>query len=311
MSSDRVRLVLSMAFVLPACALDEMGNDPQEVVDESAEELLGNNGMSLNGMSLNGMSLNGMSLNGMSLNGMSLNGMSLNGGELSGTTSEGTPVSGDDLVGATMVGQLAGGTALNLRIDSASELALPHDTVWAYEVSYLSGGTWSPVCGTSGGAPVLAIPLEGTWDNTAGTLTGGSWSASGGSFTLACRGAALAKCVEFGYEPWSKVGGVSLRSYHQACTRMLRADYCGDGTSWTVNGTEVNLYDDLGIQSDEAELQIDAEWSADGALCANHIRDFQPGTPACMAELQDDECGWFGDDTLIINEYGAWGPITH
>ena len=29
--------------------------------------------------------------------------------------------------------------------------------------------------------------------------------------------------------------------HHQACVRMVRADYCGDGRSWTVNGRRVNL----------------------------------------------------------------------
>jgi hypothetical protein len=312
MGSDRARLALLTVFVLPACSLveTEAMDGSGEDVGQSSQDLRGSNGMSLNGMSLNGMSLNGMSLNGMSLNGMSLNGMSLNGGVLSGTTSLGEPVSGEDLVGATMVGNLAGGGSLDLRIDDADAMSLPHDDVWAYAVSYRSGETWLPLCGEDASGAILAVPLAGTWDHSAGTATGGSWSSSGGSFTLACRGAALAKCVEFGYEPWKSVSGVSLRDYHQACTRMLRADYCGDGTSWTANGTEINLYDDLGIQLDAATWHIDAEWSADGALCAENVRDFQPGSPACLAELQDGFCGAFGDDTLLIDEYGAWEPIT-
>ena len=38
---------------------------------------------------------------------------------------------------------------------------------------------------------------------------------------------------------------MSLASYHQACTRMARADYCGDGTSHTQDGTWIEYYDKL------------------------------------------------------------------
>jgi hypothetical protein len=262
--------------------------------------------MSLNGMSLNGMSLNGMSLNGMSLNGMSLNGMSLNGSQLGGVTSGGQPVSGDALVGATLDGVLSSGDTLPLRIDSASHLAGANADVWAYAVAFEADDSWHPLCGNgSDGQAILAIPLTGTWNLGSGVAGGGSWSDSGSAFTLGCRGTALAKCVEFGYKPWKTHAGTSLRDHHQACTRMLRADYCGNGQSWTANGTPINLYDNVGLQSDEAAWAVDAEWVAEGAICTNHIRDFQPGSPSCVASLHDDACGDFGGGALIINEYGG------
>ncbi len=276
-----VGVALLTSLAVPGCALegfdDEVGLEQSELV----------------------------SGNGMSLNGMSLNGMSLNGSQLAGVTSGG-PVSGTGLVGATIVGQLSNGDPLSLRIDAAGALAAPNADVWAYEVSFLADGGWHPLCGNdAGGAPIKAIPLWGTWNYAAGVPGGGSWSASSSDFTLSCRGAALAKCVEFGYKPWQTVDGTSLRDHHLACTRMLRADYCGDGTSWTANGTPINLYDALGIQSDEASWQVDAEWTADGAICTNNIRDFQPGSPSCVEELDDPDCGEdFSGGALVINEYG-------
>ncbi|HEU4408415.1 MAG TPA: ADYC domain-containing protein [Polyangiaceae bacterium] len=39
----------------------------------------------------------------------------------------------------------------------------------------------------------------------------------------------------------------TLQNHLVACTRMLRADDCGDGTSYTVNGTTINLYDGVVI----------------------------------------------------------------
>jgi hypothetical protein len=306
-------VVILVGLAAPGCALDEVdegvGEQQAEVIGGNGMSLNGMslNGMSLNGMSLNGMSLNGMSLNGMSLNGMSLNGMSLNGSQLAGVTSQGQPVSGGGLVGATLNGSLSNGDVLTLRIDSAGNLAAPSADVWAYGVSFHADDGWHPLCGNDGaGAPILAIPLTGTWNLGAGVAGGGSWTQSSSSFTLACRGNALAKCVEFGYQPWKTHAGVLLRDHHQACTRMLRADYCGDGTSWTADGTPINLYDGIGIQSDDASWAVDAEWTANGAICTNHIRDLQPGAPSCVAELEDPACGAdFDGGALIINEYGG------
>ncbi|HKE16508.1 MAG TPA: ADYC domain-containing protein, partial [Kofleriaceae bacterium] len=250
-----------------------------------------------------GMSLNGMSLNGMSLNGMSLNGMSLNSSELSGELASGEAVFGAGMVGAHLSGVLSDGSTLPLRIDSARTLPGPNGDVWAYGVSYaLAGGSWAPLCGVSGGAPVAAIALVGTWDLRSGVPGGGSWAASSSEFTFACRGAALAKCVELGYKPWQSVSGTLLRDHHQACARMIRADYCGDGTAWTRDGELINLYDSLGIQEDAANWKTDAEWLPGGARCYHKLRDFRHGKPHCK-ELKSNHCGSFADGALLIDEY--------
>ena len=275
------------------------------------------NGMSLNGMSLNGMSLNGMSLNGMSLNGMSLNGMSLNGSELTGVAAGGQVVSGAGLVGATLNGVISNGASLPMRVDAAATLPAPNDDVWAYAVSYrVDDGVWRPLCGTTGaGEPVLAVPLAGTWDYSVGP-TGGAWTASASSFTLACRGTALSKCVELGYQPWKTVGGASLRDHHQTCTRVLRADYCGTGQPGTFNGWQVNVYDPQGIQLDTENggaWVFEAEWSPSGALCVDEYRALElvvgGDVPACALEKLDDECGegGFSAGAVMRSESNAAG----
>ncbi len=62
--------------------------------------------------------------------------------------------------------------------------------------------------------------------------------------------------------------GVSLADYHQACTRMARADYCGNGISHTQDGTEIDLYDRLGIQqlTKDSGMVFEAAWGKDGAV---------------------------------------------
>ena len=310
-----------------AClSLDEPGAD---TIGDSVHESRANNGMSLNGMSLNGMSLNGMSLNGMSLNGMSLNGMSLNGMSLNGmslngsllggVTSDGQAVSGQQLVGTQMNGILSNGGSLLLRIDSAITLPGANSDVWAYGVSYaLEGGAWAPLCGTVGDAAVPAIPLRGTWSYESGVEGGGGWTDSATDFTFGCRGMALAKCVELGYKPWQTVGGVSLRDHHQACTRMIRADYCGDGSPGTLNGWQINLWDDVGVQADtEGALNwvFEGEWTASGATCVDEYRALElvvsGDVPTCALEKISNSCGapGFAPGVLLKTEYNSAGVI--
>jgi hypothetical protein len=313
-AASKLALSFLVAVPLSACVLgdpddlEDYGDvddlDLEEEIGETTQEVLSSNGMSINGMSINGMSINGMSINGMSINGMSINGMSINGTQLTGVKSSGTAISGTGFVGTRMTGTLTSGASVSLRIDSASLLPAPNNDVWAYGVSYqLTGSTtWSPMCGSS---TTLAIPLAGTWNMGSGVYGGGSWTSSTTKFSFGCRGAALAKCVELGYKPWKTVNGISLRNYHQACTRLIRADYCGDGKSWTANGTPINIYDRLNIQTDAALYPTDAEWTPAGARCINLARSFvvQNTKPACYQTLAGS-CGNFANtSSLIISEY--------
>ncbi|MCB9569768.1 MAG: hypothetical protein H6710_21550 [Myxococcales bacterium] len=101
-------------------------------------------------------------------------------------------------------------------------------------------------------------------------------------FTFACTTGVLAHCTEWGYRPWAeaelckngkkgkkgkKCETVQLTDYHQTCTRMARADYCGDGVSWTADGTALDIWDDLSpqIQGRFLDWTTEAEWTPDGA----------------------------------------------
>jgi len=335
MSVTRCAMVLPLLLGASACVLDDVDVDEEDIGTSEQASTSTNgmslngmslngmslngmslNGMSLNGMSLNGMSLNGMSLNGMSLNGMSLNGMSLNGSQLTGVTSSGQTLSGAGLVGARLNGIISNGASLPMRVDSAAILPAPNADVWGYAVSYrVDDGIWRSLCGTSAGAPVLAIPLAGTWNYGVGA-TGGAWSSTPGTFTFACRGTALSKCVELGYKPWKTVSGTSLRNHHQTCTRMLRADYCGNGQPGTLNGWQVNLYDKIGVQADTengATWVFEAEWSSSGAVCVDEYRALElvvaGDLPTCALEKVTGTCGSIGFPTgvLIKSEYNSSG----
>lgn len=245
------------------------------------------NGFSLNGFSLNGFSLNGFSLNGTVLNGFSLNGTALSGVTLDGSrftaTRGGRVVAGTDLTGATLevaVTPAAGGLPVpyTLRLDSIT-LATGTQDVYLYQVSYRSALTssWQSACVDSAGSPVLAVPLLNHWD-----LQTGARIDDPSTFTFACVNAALGKCVIWGYRPWANAtrcqgdvcSPVSLTDYHQACTHLVRADYCGSGVPYTVNGTLIDIFDDLTppIQARAGSWGLEARWTPSGASCMSGAR---------------------------------------
>jgi hypothetical protein len=108
-----------------------------------------------------------------------------------------------------------------------------------------------------------------------------AWSTSGellfnpGYFTFACvpaeqvspvatgprlftGGGVIAKCIDWGYAPWSKPTGdkladdkrdVAAREAHQVCVRMATADYCGEGRVNTLDGTPIAFADAAAAQT--------------------------------------------------------------
>ena len=208
-------------------------------------------------------------------NGVSLNGVSLNG---------------TDFIGATLTAGLSNGGTLALHIDDIDALAGANDDVLAYEISVATDTGSTSLCGyETDGSARRALAVPGAWN-----LTTGAWSDTGGTFSFACRAASIAKCVEMGYKTWD-----GFADQQHACVRMLRADYCGDGVAHTVNGTPINIYDNVGVQADTESWQLDGEWTADGALCFNHYRG--GSMPSCSAKYSTS-CGSFGGGALLINE---------
>lgn len=285
------------------------------------------NGIKFNGIALDGVALEALPLAGMKLAGQALTDVSLEGSTLSATLPSGARATGSGLAGAEISGTLANGDAVTLRIDGVTTGSAPD--VQQYSVSASVGGSaFQPLCGAAGGAPVQAIPLTGSWDESSGTSTGGAHVDDPTVFTFACEGFALAKCVEFGYAPWRSVtecsaagqcAARSLAPFHQACTRMLRADYCGDGTATTRDGTQVDVWDDFGIQTDdEPTWGLEAEWSPDGAICVDQTRystiesdgDSVKGyiQAHCAGAWQAAGCGGSGSTFFTANGFGT--PLT-
>jgi hypothetical protein len=308
-------VVAALAVTLAACSA---APPEDESVAETRQAIAEPNGTSLNGRSLNGRSLNGRSLNGRSLNGVSLNGRSLNGEALGGMWVDGSllraevghrDLAGRDLVGASLTGLLDDGATIALRLDDVRKLKGTPDT-HLYAVSLAADGGFYPLCVDELGRPAEAIALAGRWSYAEGVPGGGSFIDDPTAFTFACRGYAIAKCVELGYAPWQNVRlrghrTVSLADHHQACTRAIRADYCGDGTPHTVDGTLIDIYDDLGVQDDTTSWSMEAEWVPGGARCVARERLSGAEDPACWSSLLTPDCGapaHFAAGALIMTE---------
>jgi hypothetical protein len=231
------------------------------------------------------LALNTATLDGLDLRGLDLRGRPLAGVRLVGAVQDGAPLERLALDGAALVGVRAGrerrGAALaglelhlavadrrfTLRLDAVEPVGdLHHHRV---SVRDDASGAWTSLCTDRDGRPGAALALRHTWDPATGDRVDDP-----DTLTFACRGAVLARCVESGYRPWAPRGA----DRHQACTRMVRADYCGDGSTHTLAHAPLLVYDRT-RRADAPRWQAEAEWGPGGAVCVG---------PALRLDLFDD-----------------------
>lgn len=92
-----------------------------------------------------------------------------------------------------------------------------------------------------------AMFFDGEWDEE------GTWHAAPGKITVACTSGVITKCARnWGYKPWKKMWNklgneMDMRDYHIACTRAARADYPGNGLSFTLTDTMIDIFDNGGF----------------------------------------------------------------
>jgi hypothetical protein len=184
------------------------------------------------------------------------------------TLNDGRVMRSADLVGAVLTIDTSS-DRLRLRIDAvesdpdavAGPVSLHSFSVPAED------GTWRNFCdagpdGRRQGFPLAFRPRE---------PDGAMEPAPTGIFELVCTAGARGKCVRFGYLPWQDE---PTRDLYNACVRMMRADYCGNGEATTRDGTRIDLYDDRRIQTldEQSAREFEAGWTATGAVCVQHVR---------------------------------------
>lgn len=151
-----------------------------------------------------------------------------------------------------------------------------------------ASGAWRSFCRGAQGQALAAVFSEGAqWNPNDATRTSGSALSS-----LSCEGGAIVSCMLWGYQPWLSavrdhpMGVVSLAETHQACIQMKRAAYCGDATSYTVDGTLITVADPfMPAMQTSAVSQIEAIWTPTGASCLTQQRHPEAGFQGCPQPL--------------------------
>lgn len=300
MKNPIVTAIALVSVLTSACAFDQELWDEEEGYEVGDVDLEGRvvNGRVINGRVINGRLINGTTFSGyivsVSLDHVLLNGAYVNGVSLLKSKFTKNTTTGAGFNGAVFDGTLSDGKIIPMKITSVRQAAAD---LWAYNVQYQTDVGWKAACTDANGAPVESYPLNGVWNHAEGVVGGGARTTPAGKFSFGCRNfGAIGKCVDFGYVPWRSVSGTSLLTYHDACVRAVRADWCGDGRSGTQDGNLINLFDRKNVQADTEVWPGEAEWSAAGATCLNKAR-VTSGTlrgevfPDCAKIKQKDVCG--------------------
>ena len=243
-------------------------------------------GTQLQGTQLQGMSMQGFQLANASLGGLALTNLHVQAGELVAEQG-GVTLRGSSLVGAHLYAQVANLEAIppvtafvEYRITEIMEEDASYDPthtgstfLYTLEQNIDDSDSWQPACPADLDGRRVAIPLAAIWNSH------GERIESSSLFTFGCTTGVLAKCYRWGYRPWV-TGYGDLVAMHWACTRLARADYCGDGVAHTKDGTWVNVWDEMAapgpIQQHGAHtlhgMSFEAGWNTEGAVCLSRTR---------------------------------------
>ncbi len=244
-------------------------------------------GTQLQGTQLQNMNMQGFQFAGATLQGLPLVNLRVERGQLVAEQKRVT-LGGASLAGAHLYAQVQDLTAsppvtarVEYRITNIVEEDSQYDPthtgstfLYTLEQNVDDSGSWQPACPVDSDGLRVAIPLAATWDQTGARLESSSL------FTFGCTTGVIAKCYRWGYRPWVTEYG-DLVAMHWTCTRLARADYCGNGTSHTRDGTEIDIWDNLPspgpIQQHDAGLlqellYFEAGWNTRGAVCLSRAR---------------------------------------
>lgn len=202
-------------------------------------------------------------------------------GRLHARDPDGSPLPAAALVGMELTLVDSNDHAVRLRIDAEVE---PVGAYAAYAVSRLddASGRWVPHCERDLDGRDVALALPGRWRDAGA----GPFVEDPHDFTLACTGGSNGKCARMGYAPGARTAdGESLTPYFEACVRMLRADYCGDGHPHTEPGVPVELRDRAGRHGHAHALRMgfEAVWGRHGAICVRRPRDYARASTGQLA----------------------------
>jgi hypothetical protein len=280
---SRVCITGFAALCVVACssAPEQSSSDEQDIWEQQGTDLLG---MQPHGTQFAGMTMQGFQFGGATLNGAALSNVHIEKGELVAEQNQVT-LRGTDLGNAHLIAQLhdksvnpPATVSVEYRIASiAAESGYDptssgHTFLYTLEQNVDNTEPWPTACPADLDGNHAAIPMTAIWDEH------GNRTESSTLFTFGCTAGAVGKCYRWGYRPWLTGYGDAV-SAHWACTRLARADYCGNGTPHTFEGTEIKVWDNLPspgpINAHETTpllMLFEAGWSTSGVVCLCHTR---------------------------------------
>lgn len=130
---------------------------------------------------------------------------------------------------------------------------------------YDDDGVEVPICDADSAGNHTAIPMK---DITVDAFTG-AMATRKDTLYLACTSGAVGKAIVWGYRPWER-----MLPEFEVATRMVRADYCYDGMSWTANGTAVQVRDKYNINTFlDPNDPTEVVWTKTGGACLTTPRN--------------------------------------
>ncbi|MDC0720499.1 ADYC domain-containing protein [Nannocystis bainbridge] len=190
--------------------------------------------------------------------------------------------SGSDLLGWELVMERDGHeliATISGYSDDIEALADDGEPLTAYALSYhgLKDGVWGqwnecPEFAASPDSPVLTLIRGQTYDreDRRVDLIDPDW------VTFACLGEAAFKAKSLGYSQSRIFPGTSApatRAQQDATLKMITADYCGTGHSFTEQGVAIDWQNRAASVTPAATPgDLEAVWGPDGALCLEEPR---------------------------------------
>lgn len=165
---------------------------------------------------------------------------------------------------------LATGEIVELRVDVTSDPAT-NTPLYAFYYELGEGEETVYTCEAPAEGPdVTAAVYRDIHVHPDGTVT-----RMNDSLYIGCINGAVGKASLWGYRPdygflFEHYGEEALLAF-ETTIRMIRADYCGDGVSWTQTGTPLFVEDHVGYNGGHGGPD-EAVWGYGGALCLDATR---------------------------------------
>lgn len=176
------------------------------------------------------------------------------------TTEEGT-YDGEDVVGSRW--WLEGEDQQYVTITEVSQVG----SAFGYQLEHRHGDLVDLVCAPSIDGDHWAYLVEDVFVD----VDDGSITPDDGPLLVACASGALGKAITWGFTPWYP--NDDTLSLYRTGVRTVRADYCGDGSSYTEEGTLIQVRNELaGLSFVAPEQSTEAVFGPDGALCLSEPR---------------------------------------